>query len=317
MAANIIWLFALSAIAALLGWLVLRAWRKRGLLRWTVTPPLTLVTVLVTLFVVLAAVGAYQAYAPRGNPVQAFSVDVTPEKIARGEHLAATMCASCHTLNDAGLPLTGGDNLFDVVPMPIGTAFSPNLTPGGRIADWSDGELARAIREGTYPNGHLMPVMASNTFRVFSEDDMESIIVYLRSQAAVVPDKPAKQSLSPLGLAMLAGGMFPVKPPPDPDFPAPVAVGPTVEYGAYIAGYTDCAICHGNDFTGGTSQLAPQGPNLVTVNAWTADQFITVMRTGISPTRGELGEEMPWEYIGLLDDEELTALYEYVKSLPY
>jgi hypothetical protein len=58
MSTNIIVLFVLAAVVVLLAWLVLRAWRKRGLLRWTVAPPLVFITGLVALLVVLAAVGA-------------------------------------------------------------------------------------------------------------------------------------------------------------------------------------------------------------------------------------------------------------------
>ena len=159
-------------------------------------------------------------------------------------------------------------------------------------------------------------MMALNTFRVFSEDDLESIVAYLRSQPAVAPEAAARSSLSPLALVMFTVGMFAAEPPPDPEYPPAVARGPTAEYGAYIAGYVDCALCHGDNLTGGSDPWTA-GPNLVIVKAWTADQFITAMRTGVSPTRGELSDEMPWEYIGLLDDDELTALYEYLKSLPY
>lgn len=68
--------------------------------------------------------------------------------------------------------------------------------------------------------------------------------------------------------------------------------------------------------SGGTDPIAPRGPNLVTVKEWTAEQFITTMRTGVSPTRPPLDpDEMPWANIGLLEDDELTALYEYVKSV--
>ena len=43
--------------------------------------------------------------------------------------------------------------------------------------------------------------------------------------------------------------------------------------------------------------------------------IIDAMRTGVSPTSGPLEDEMPWESIGLLDDDELTALYEFIKSV--
>jgi mono/diheme cytochrome c family protein len=125
-----------------------------------------------------------------------------------------------------------------------------------------------------------------------------------------------KQSLTPLTMVMLTLSAFPVRPVPGPVMPAAVPRGPTVEYGAYVAGFIDCAICHGEDLSGGTNPLAPAGPSLASVNSWTAEQFIAAMRTGVSPTRGPLDpDEMPWEYIGLLDDDELTALYEFVKTV--
>ena len=40
------------------------------------------------------------------------------------------------------------------------------------------------------------------------------------------------------------------------------------------------------------------------------------MRTGESPTRGSLDpDEMPWKEFGRMSDVELTAVYEYVKSV--
>ena len=37
------------------------------------------------------------------------------------------------------------------------TAIAPNITPGGVIADWTDAEVARSIREGG--NGRYDPVI--------------------------------------------------------------------------------------------------------------------------------------------------------------
>jgi mono/diheme cytochrome c family protein len=117
-------------------------------------------------------------------------------------------------------------------------------------------------------------------------------------------------------MAMLTLGMLPVKPIPDTVAPAGVAKGPTEEYERYVAGFIDCAICHGESLTGGTSPIAPKGPSLAVVGFWTVDQFKTTMRTGVSPTRGPLDpDKMPWKNIGLLDDVELTALYEFVKTV--
>ena len=312
----IVWLI-LVAVAVAAGYGVWRAWHlTRAALKWSVTPLVGLLTLLLTLIVVLVGVGMVKAYSPRGNPVVERAVESTPERLARGEHIARVMCSACHSPVSGELPLSGGKDIFADIPIPLGVATPPNLTPSGRIDEWTDGELQRVIREGTYPNGHLMTIMGSQTFRVFSQEDLDSIISYLRSQPAVVSAEEPKQSLTPLAMAMLTLGMIPVKPVPDPEIPAAVPRGATVEYGAYIAGYIDCAICHGGDLSGGTDPLAPIGPNLVTVKSWTVEQFIDTMRTGVSPTRGPLDpDEMPWENIGLLEDDELTALYEYVKSV--
>ena len=317
MAGNIIVWLVLVALAVLAGWRVWRAWHiKRAWLKWSATPLLGLLTVLLALIVVLVGIGVVKAYGPRGNPVVDRTVESTPERVARGEHIARVLCSSCHSLVSGELPLSGGHDILGEVPIPLGVATPPNLTPGGRIDEWTDGELQRVIREGTYPNGHLMTIMGSQTFRVFSQEDLDSIISYLRSQPTVESTEEPKQVLTPIAMAMLTLGMLPVKPVPDPEVPPPVQRGPTVEYGGYIAGFVDCAICHGDDLSGGTDPILPMGPNLVTVQSWTAEEFITVMRTGVSPTLGPLDpDEMPWENFGLLDDDELTALYEYVKSV--
>jgi hypothetical protein len=47
-----------------------------------------------------------------------------------------------------------------------------------------------------------------------------------------------------------------------------------------------------------------------------SEEFIATMRTGINPGGRELGEKMPWRPIGQMDDEELSAVYEYLTHLP-
>jgi hypothetical protein len=39
------------------------------------------------------------------------------------------------------------------------------------------------------------------------------------------------------------------------------------------------------------------------------------MRTGTDPSGHQLSSQMPWRAIGKMDDEELTALYEYLTHL--
>lgn len=58
------------------------------------------------------------------------------------------------------------------------------------------------------------------------------------------------------------------------------------------------------------------GPGLNLVKDGTVDGFISTMRTGIGPTGHHLGKEMPWQPIGKMDDEELSAVYECLIGLP-
>ena len=316
MLTNLIVLAVFVLVAVLFIWLLLKMRRRKNfVLKWGGMAVFALLAALVSLITVLLGLGINTIYASRGNPVPDITVEATAEKLARSEHIAGFMCAACHSL-DGELPLTGGKNILEDVPMPLGSAVPPNLTPAGRIDEWSDGELIRAIREGTNPDGHRMVIMSAQTFRVFSQEDLESIVTYLRSQPAEESDLEAEGSWTPLAMVLTTLGMLPVRDLPSAEIPPVVPVGPTVEYGAYIVGFVDCAICHGDDLSGGTSLVAPQGPNLITVKSWTAEQFITTMRTGESPTLGSLDpDEMPWEEFGKLDDVELTAVYEYIKSV--
>ena len=63
--------------------------------------------------------------------------------------------------------------------MPLSSFTPPNLTPGGSLANWSDGEIVRVIREGTDRNGHLSTMMSILDFSSISDDDIYSIIAFI------------------------------------------------------------------------------------------------------------------------------------------
>ncbi|MBM3935421.1 MAG: cytochrome c [SAR202 cluster bacterium] len=213
------------------------------------------------------------------------------------------------------VPLSGGKNLSEDAGLPLGTIVPSNLTPAGRISGWTDGELIRAIREGADPDGNLLAMMQSQNFRAFGDEDIKSIVAYIRSQPAVQNPTP-DESLSVLTVLFAGAGMFPVRDLPSTQLPTQPREDPTAEYGEYIVEFGGCRECHGQELTGGPGGLYPLGPNLRVVKAWTAGQFMQTMRTGVNPTGRELDPaQMPWRSVGKLTDTELTALHAYLVSL--
>src|SRR5258708_25071462 len=171
----------LIALITLFGFLTTRAWKlKIPFLKWAGTLLAGLLTLIPSLLLVLALIGFYKLNEKHNNPIANIHVSGTPAQIARGERLA-NICASCHTTNGQ-LPLSGANFIVKFGLPPLGTLYAPNLTPSGNIQDWTDGEVIRAIREGVHKDGRSLLIMPANAFRNMSEDDVQALVAYLRSQ---------------------------------------------------------------------------------------------------------------------------------------
>ena len=316
---NSVILIVIFAVVVALCWLAFRARRATNtVVKWGGTIGSGLFAVVLTLISVLMLVGMVKAYSPRSAPIPAVKIAGTPEQIARGQHLANSFCASCHSTTNE-LPLTGGLDLGKDFQMPLGTFVSANLTPAGPLKDWSDGEIFRAIRNGIDRDGNVLFAMSGARGRHLSDADIEAVIAYLRSQPAVVNDTPMPlDQYSPLALILVGAGVIPEGEPPITQAIAMPAKSATAEFGAYILSYQDCVLCHGTDLTGGEpGQLAPVGPSLAVVKGWTQEQFIATLRTGVDPSGHALNNQlMPWQNIGRMDDDELAATYAYLTNLP-
>jgi mono/diheme cytochrome c family protein len=312
----LIWLVIVAA-AVLLGWLTFRAWHaKRKVVKWGGVILSGLFTIVLTLLSIVMLIGIVKIYSPRNAPVLDLAIAGTSEQIARGEHLAGSFCASCHSATSE-LPLTGGVDLGKDFPMPLGSYVSVNLTPAGPLQSWSDGEIFRAVRNGIDRNGQLLFAMSGARGRHLSDEDIQAIIAYLRSQPAVAHEtQTPPDQYNPLALILVGGGVIPEGEPPITEVIAMPPKGPTAEFGQYILSYQDCVLCHGADLSGGKpGQLAPIGPNLSLVQGWTQEQFVSTLRTGVDPSGHALNNQMPWKNVGRMDDEELAAVYTYITSL--
>jgi mono/diheme cytochrome c family protein len=309
----LIWL-ALIVIAGLFAWLARRALGLRNpAARWALVALAALPALLFALVAGVVGYGYYQFYRPRSAPAVALDTAAIPERIARGKHLALTTCVACHA-RDGQLPLSGGNDLSLDLPLPIGTLVPPNLTPGGPLQNWSDAEIVQAIRNGLHQDGRAL-MMPTDVLRNLSDEDLASLIVFLRSQPPVRNETPAI-SPSPLLAFFFGTGLAPVGAPPVTEPVLAPPKQPDATYGAYIASYQDCRACHGADLNGSAGGLGPPAPSVrAIVSAWTLEQFIQTMRTGVDPGGHAIQPPMPWQMIGQMDDVELAALYHYLRSL--
>ncbi len=258
-------------------------------------------------------------------------------RLARGRYLVEgpMHCFDCHSDKDwkaSGAPVVpgkkGGGAPF---PMDVGFPLNvPNISPDPETGagKWTDEQLARAIREGIGHDGRrLFPLMPYMNFRVLSDEDLVSVIKYIRSippvhnavRATPLPE-PVKNSLPPP--APITG------PVPPPDFSNPI------KRGAYLVTLGNCVACHtpvdqqgrplpGLDFAGGRIMKGPWGivasANITSdasgISYYTPALFLQALRTGHVRTR-KLNSIMPWGNFRNMTDEDLKAIYAYLRTLP-
>ena len=313
---NILCLTILDVVSTALVFLAIRIWRlKRLLLKWVGVSLTGMAAALCALAAILMAAGLYRLQA-RHAPVPYAKVAVSPEQFRRGRTIASGFCDACHST--AGT-FTGGRDLGEHLPMPIGRFIAANLTPAGQLSQWSDGEIFRAIRNSVGADGRRLFIMSLTNVGKLSDDDIHALIAYIRSVPAAGQQTPSPpDQLNPLGLVMIGAGLVPAG---NPVFTGTVTGPPkaaTAEFGAYILSYQDCRTCHGTDLLGGVpGQFGPLGPSLAVVKNWKPEEFIATLRTGTDPYGHQIdGTVMPWRTLGKMDDEELGAIYAYLKDQP-
>ncbi|WP_146347991.1 c-type cytochrome [Phaeobacter marinintestinus] len=242
----------------------------------------------------------------------------------RGAYLVEgpAACGNCHTSPAPGSLAYGG---WDIVE-PGFVAHAPNITPGGRIADWSDAELARAIREGIRPDGSVIgPPMPMGLYRGLSDSDLDAIVAYIRTLPAV--ETEFKLSEYPFDLPPAYG--------PPIESVADIPRGATVEYGAYLAGpVAHCTECHsltpkGPDYEtnfggGGYEWLGPWGKsiadNITSHNDglanYTDNEIKTMIAYGVRPGGSQMKPPMPYRHYERMTQKDMSAIVMYLRTIP-
>ena len=285
-----------------------------------------------------AVVGIRPFIGPKARRLTNRTFERTPARLERGRYLvtsAQTPCILCHSPLDT----TGGElKVKDGMLLagrnwePDGAPFvtAPNLTPDPETGagTWTDDQLARAIREGI---GHderaLFPAMPYARYRNMSDEDVASIVVFLRSVPAI--RNPLPPSNVPFPLNRLINGVpQPVEAPVTADLSTPE------KRGHYIAELAVCADCHtpmddqgnvvaGMAFAGGTTMKYGDWPSVASANItpsvngipyYTEELFIEAIRTGKVRSR-PLNGMMPTRYFRNFTDQDLKDVFAYLKSL--
>ncbi len=296
---------------------------------------------LVILAVVLVAaitltIGWRPFLGPQARPLTDRKFESSPERLARGRYLANAVsgCMHCHSEHDWKAPggpavesKLGAGQVFPVADMP-GTVVAPNLTPDSATGagTWSDDQFARAIREGIAHDGRtLFPLMPYEHFRHMSDEDLASVVVYLRSLQPVQNPLPRTEIVFPVKYLIRSAPQPVTSPVPANNFTDPVKRG---EYLVEISGCTDChtpqhqgqpnsalAFAGGFELKGpfGTVTSANITPDPSGISYYDENLFIQTMRTGKVGAR-TLNPIMPWTVYRNMTDEDLKAMFAYVRT---
>ena len=251
------------------------------------------------------------------------------DQISRGRYLAmAGDCAACHTV-PGGKPYAGGRPLAT----PFGTLLAPNLTPDREtgIGAWSNDQFVAALRDGTFPGGHLYPAMPYTYYTKMTSDDALAIRAYLATLEPVRNEVVANQLPFPFDIRASMIGWNALFFTPGVFRPV---TGKSAEWnrGAYLVeGLGHCGACHTEkNFLGGDhSSRALQGgvlqgwfsPNVtadshVGIGSWSVDDIVQYLATGhnrIAAATGPMAEVVT-DSTSKLSHDDLAAIATYLKD---
>ena len=284
---------------------------------------------------VFVLLSLWVGYSSKKAAIRAQRFEPTAARLERGRYIVEGIahCFECHSEVDwekpGGQPREGRKG--------SGTEFAkygfpwlvaPNISPDTETGagTWTDEQLARAIREGIGHDGRrLFPVMPYMYFRRMSDEDLASVIVYLRSVEPVHNALPKTSIPEPMKGSLPAPQPI-YEPVPSPDLSNPVARG------EYLATLASCSSCHtprNQDgpnsqlaFAGGATFKGPWGevnsanitPDASGIGYYDEALFIKTLRSGHVGAR-QLSSIMPWGYFRNMTDEDLKAIFAYLRTL--
>jgi mono/diheme cytochrome c family protein len=282
---------------------------------------------------------------PRVSEAESIRVERTTERVTRGQYLAnhVFVCVACHSQGEPNLysmppvrSLEFGGGVMWTREMGLpGTVVSPNISPGA-LREWSDGEIVRAIAAGVSRDGRpLFPLMPYHAYGTLDREDINAIVAYLRVIQPV--NRPVPETKLDFPVNLIVRTM-----PRDPAFHTRPHPRDPVAYGRYLVTGAGCADCHtrrdvqgnlaGPEFAGGQdfpeAQFLARSANITPDNetgigTWTKEAFIARFKSRTEPDyrqmaapRGQPNTIMPWWAFSGMTEEDLGAIYEYLRTVP-
>lgn len=254
-------------------------------------------------------------------PVAPLTIAYDSASVERGRHVAIAIakCVDCHGADFGGKVIVEDPGLGRIV--------APNLTSGvGGIANYTDVDLVRAIRYGVRPDGKPLVFMPSYEYVYLTDADLAAVVAYLRSLPPVDRTWPGSQIGLMARLLYVAGRLDALVPAAMIDReemrPDSVVPGPTAEYGAYLSMVGGCSGCHGPGLSGGripgTPPDFPPATNITPagIGSWSEEDFFVALREGRRPDGSTIDPRMPWAYTAQMTDDEIRALWLYLRMVP-
>lgn len=281
---------------------------------------------------------------PERRPPEDLTVELSPERIARGTYLATHVarCVHCHSQQDTskfGRPVIPGTEGAGGMCLGPSTGFEgricpPNITPDPEtgIGRWTDGELLRAMREGVNRRGEaLFPMMPYEKYRhALSDEDAHAIIAWMRSLPPQQRPTPRRDLPFPLGIAIKTLPAIvegPVQPPRD-----------TAEKrGWALAELAGCPICHTpidarhhpveeRHMAGGRPYPLGEGAVVTSANLTPhPDGLGDLSLEGLgerlgrhaspAPVEPARNTVMPWQSFAGMEEADLADLHAWLRSL--
>lgn len=284
---------------------------------------------------ITATIGWRPFIGPKARPLTDRKYEPTPERLARGKYLTENVlsCFDCHSEREwekPGAPVlasaVGAGRVWTAEGMPWLAA--PNITPDKEtgIGSLSDDAIARAVREGIGHDGRaLFPIMPYTAYRHLSDEDLASVVAYVKSLQPIRKVQPA--SAVPFPVKHL------IKSVPQPiETSVPEPADDPVSRGNYLVTVAGCSHCHTPQKQGkeieslalaGGFVLEAHGKKVASSNItqhasgisyYDEKRFIEVMRTGHVGSR-PLSAIMPWTIYKGMTDEDLRAMFAYLKTV--